>query len=288
VSSAICRPVLLAVAASLALVSTSARAGGDQYRRWVADKTFTCTAGMGGVSVVLDNQNVEFNNLPADAQMSIHYVQDGVVTGADGPYPVEQTSGTKSYGSFLTTFPAYPLLFEFRLDTIVDGFVVYESTLVVSCAGDGAGVPVIENADIGLDPGLLTGSWTGKWSCKSLEDGVATRLANGSASLVVTQRGQILHAELDGASRFRGVATQGAVKPAKGLATLTECRTDPTRVVAPFDQVIGLRASVKGSKARLVGSGPFLSDDGNRRQVGTCKYSFTRTDTADPAVPDCN
>ena len=117
----------------------------DQYRRWLDDgKTFTCVATGTGVDVTLSNQDVEFNNLPADAQFTLNYIDNGV-TSSDGPYTVEQTSGTKNYGSFVEHFSGYPLTFEFRMDTLIGGVIVYRSSLVVSCSGDSSGSPTIVN-----------------------------------------------------------------------------------------------------------------------------------------------
>jgi len=116
----------------------SVSAEGNQYRRWVADKTYSCTTGAGVVYANLNNQNVEFNNLPANAQFTINYISNGVLT-VDGPYPVEQTSGTRAYGAFAQSFPAYPFTFEFRIDTLISGVVVYQSSLIINCTADASG-----------------------------------------------------------------------------------------------------------------------------------------------------
>jgi hypothetical protein len=111
----------------------------DAYRRWTSPKSFTCEANGGsGKRVVLNNQNVEFNDLPANAQFTLNYIRNGV-TETDGPYTVEKTSGTQSYGSFLEAFDSYPFTFEFRLDTLINGSVVYTSKLSVHCTGDATG-----------------------------------------------------------------------------------------------------------------------------------------------------
>jgi hypothetical protein len=127
---------------------------GDRWRRWSAPKTFTCSSVGGSVQVALDNQNVEFNNLPADAQFTINYIKNGVID-TDGPYTVEQTSGSRPYGAFATSFPGYPLSFIFRLDTLVDGVVVYQSSLDISCDGDTQGpAPIVDGAPPTAPPTL--------------------------------------------------------------------------------------------------------------------------------------
>ncbi|MBK8022275.1 MAG: hypothetical protein IPK19_12795 [Chloroflexi bacterium] len=126
--------VLLVVVLSSFAVS----AAGESYRRWIeAGKTYTCTQSGASVEVLLNNQDVEFSNLPASAQFTINYIKNGL-TSTDGPFPVEQTSGTKNYGSFAVDFPSYPLTFEFRLDTLIDGEVVYQSSIIIDCAADTA------------------------------------------------------------------------------------------------------------------------------------------------------
>jgi hypothetical protein len=92
----------------------------------------------------LADQNVEFSDLPAGAQFTLNYVDNGVTTSS-GPFGVEQTTGTKVYGSFLEPFSSYPFTFEFRIDTIVNGQVVYRSSLDVACSGDASGSAAIVN-----------------------------------------------------------------------------------------------------------------------------------------------
>jgi hypothetical protein len=123
-----------------------------QFRRWLDDgKTITCTdVGGGVIHVDLNNQDVEFANLPADAQFTLHYIDNGV-DSADGPFTVEQTSGTHVYGSFSEHFSSYPLKFEFRIDTIVNGDVVYQSSIKVSCSHDTSPAPAsIKNVEHSL------------------------------------------------------------------------------------------------------------------------------------------
>src|SRR5262249_9711790 len=121
-----CVALAAACAAPLVAPSPAGAAAGDRYRRWISPKTKTCSTTATGVQVAIDNQDVEFNNLPADAQFTIEYIVNGVST-VDGPFTVEQTSGTKNYGSFSQSAPSYPFTFTFRLNTIIGGDTVYRS-----------------------------------------------------------------------------------------------------------------------------------------------------------------
>jgi hypothetical protein len=143
----------LAIGGLLA-VSATAHAGTDPYRRWADDgKTYECVdVGEGVIHVNLSNQNTEFDALPADAQFTINYVKNGTNTPT-GPYTVEQTSGTHNYSAFQIDFAAYPLVFDFRVDTIVQGVVVYRSTLHIACTGDAQGnVSPINEVVVPLPP----------------------------------------------------------------------------------------------------------------------------------------
>ena len=80
---------------------------------------------------------------------------------AVGIYTVEQTSGTHAYGPFEEDLPAYPLTFEFRLDTLIGGVVVYQSSLSIrpaSADNEGALTPI----------NVMPGSSSGGGSSSSL------------------------------------------------------------------------------------------------------------------------
>ncbi len=154
----------------------SVSAEGNQFRRWAADKTYSCTTGAGVVYANLNNQNIEFNNLPADAQFTINYIRNGVLT-VDGPYTVEQISGTKAYGAFAQSFPAYPFTFEFRLDTLIEGVVVYTSSVTINCAGDTASTPI---TPVNVDTGYAYRRWVNNktFTCAPFGGGVGVFLNN--------------------------------------------------------------------------------------------------------------
>ena len=131
---------LLVFAFLLIAPTFSADAAGDQYRRWLDDgKTYECIDDGVSITVSISQQNVEFNNLPADAEYTINDIDNGVLVNTDGPYVVEQTSGTLNYGDFATGFISYPLTYEMRIDTLIDGIVVYQSSLIVNCSADATG-----------------------------------------------------------------------------------------------------------------------------------------------------
>ncbi|MFN8527730.1 MAG: hypothetical protein U0670_03870 [Anaerolineae bacterium] len=168
---------LAALLALLFAVFAVQAAPGEQYRRWLNNKSMSCSTGSGVVYANLSNQDVEFNNLPADAQFTINYVDNGLNTPS-GPYTVEQTSGTKAYGSFAESFPSYPFTFEFRLDTLIDGIVVYQSSIFINCSGDMASTPatVVNTVPANAQARVWTNDKT--FTCGPNGGGVAVTLNN--------------------------------------------------------------------------------------------------------------
>src|SRR5262249_15506440 len=133
-------------------------ASAESYRRWLAPKTFTCSHGAGSASAALNNQDVEFSDLPVGAQFTINYVDNGVTT-TSGPFGVELTTGTFPYASFAEPSPSCPFAFDFRIDTIVNGQVVYRSSINIACSADASGSATIVN-DIGPLPTTTTTTTT--------------------------------------------------------------------------------------------------------------------------------
>ena len=159
------RPVIVMVLTLVVTGIATNAAAQNQYRRWLDDgKTFTCSAVPGpAVEILLSNQDIEFNNLPADAQWIARYYDRGIQVHVGGPFTVEQTSGTHNYASFLETIPGgFPARFDFRMETLINCHVVYLSTLTADCTGTTtAPLPVtitnLDTAGIGIPSASSTG-----------------------------------------------------------------------------------------------------------------------------------
>ena len=125
---------------------------------------------------------MEFSNLPDDAQYTANAIANGVNTPS-GPTTVEQTSGTHSYAGFTQNIAgSYPVTFEFRLDTIINGVVVYQSSLVVTCSADLSSTPLVSpvNTDTG-SPGNQYRRWLddGKtYTCTDTGTAIAITISN--------------------------------------------------------------------------------------------------------------
>jgi hypothetical protein len=115
-------------------------------RRWAFAPAVTCATTAGGVSLTYASQPIEWL-LPNDAQYTVSYSENGLQQDSlDGPFPAEgDGEGTQTYGALLIAGASYPFHAAIRLATIVDGEVVYRSTLRASCAADGPTTSEVRN-----------------------------------------------------------------------------------------------------------------------------------------------
>jgi len=132
----------------------------------------------------------------------------------------------------------------------------------------------------------LNGTWVGKWSCKGF-DGAKFTDGNRDSTMLVTQTGNALAIDLDGGSyRYNGLAIADDAKPEKGEVVLASCSIDNQPGANGLGELMRLTVKTKSGavKATLKGISIFENPP---TTVGTCKYSFKRTSTADPNVPGC-
>ena len=133
----------------------------------------------------------------------------------------------------------------------------------------------------------LTGTWEGRWSCQGF-DGAKFRSSNGVSTLLVTQVGNALNVNMDaGDYLYTGGAIPDAASPdTKGEIALAQCGTDNIPLAGPDSEI--LRARVKTNPESGAGVIKALSIlESSIPDVLTCKYSYKRVDTADPAVGGC-
>jgi hypothetical protein len=150
------RSFALVVTVILMLVFVSATQAQDQtYYRWADDGVMSYTCAQTGPSTVeidIDPlRNIEYNNLPADAQLRAIITANGVTTFLSAVVPLAPLvgTGTQILGPFGDIAPfAYPIAWEYKLQTIIGGVVVYESSQFVNCAADGSGPVVVVNRDV--------------------------------------------------------------------------------------------------------------------------------------------
>jgi len=133
-----------------------------------------------------------------------------------------------------------------------------------------------------------TGTWTGQFSCKHF-NGEKFTFKMKPSTLLISQSGSTVTADIDGFFRYNGAAIDDAKKPnEKGEILLIQCDTD-NEAGAGFAEMN--RAVVKTKPSKGTGSFSGLSivegDFGDGPTFGTCKYKLKRTSTADPNVPAC-
>jgi len=145
----------------------------------------------------------------------------------------------------------------------------------------------------------LTGHWVGKYSCKGFaapftDDGKQVNkytTSHPQSTLDITQTGGgAFGAVIDlnnGPFRYNAFAMTSVKSNGAGEVVLLGCSTANTLPSASSGAEI-LRASVKTKngvvKASFKGVSIFAD---NFPEVETCKYSYTRVDSADPNVDIC-
>lgn len=128
------------------LTTLSPAKAAPAYYRWSTAPNATCTQNVGSVTVGLSSQPVEWD-LPVGNQFMTVYIDNGVASPT-GPYTKLPGTGSQVFGAFQENIAGtYPVTFAFRLDTYVNGTLVYQSTLSVSCGADSASIaPTLTNA----------------------------------------------------------------------------------------------------------------------------------------------
>lgn len=137
----------------------------------------------------------------------------------------------------------------------------------------------------------LTGTWTGTTKCTSLFGGEKFKFTDLPA-VQITQVGREigLRADYGGGNVdfYAGRAYDDAKKPdEKGEVALVVCGTDSVAGNDPaFDELGRFTAKAKPGKIKATLKGiSFFSDPGVAEpEAGTCKWSLTRVDTANPGV----
>jgi hypothetical protein len=138
----------------------------------------------------------------------------------------------------------------------------------------------------------LTGTWSGTTSCTSLFQGEKFKFKD-APTLQVTQVGDAIGVRADygggDVDLYTGHAYPDAKKPnEKGEIALIACGTDSTAGNGPaFDEVGRFTISTKTGKIKATIKGlSFFSDplSMNSPEIGTCKWSLTRTALAGSGV----
>lgn len=136
----------------------------------------------------------------------------------------------------------------------------------------------------------LTGHWVGAWTCKGFDD-TKFNDQNKASTLDITQTGNTIHAAFEKLFLYTGAAIPDPAKPEKGEVVLADCHTNA--VLGTEDgnsEIIRAPVATKPGSAKASFKGLSILENDVvpfGEQVQTCKYSYKRIDTDDPAVGSC-
>lgn len=132
----------------------------------------------------------------------------------------------------------------------------------------------------------LTGTWEGEAVYKGFFNGEKFKDTYSGAALI-TQSGADLNLDFLG-YRYNGGIINDAKKPdQKGEGSFVFCGTtaDP---LGDYNEAGHLKVQITPKKSTFKATSVFtVASSGEIVDVATCKWTFTRTNTADPGVPDC-
>ncbi len=135
----------------------------------------------------------------------------------------------------------------------------------------------------------LTGTWRGSIKCSALIAG-AKQKSVLTPTMRISQIGLNIGVQLDfgtSTSAYGGLANPDAKKPEqKGEAALVLCGTDNVLGVDLFDEIARMAVAAKPGKVKASFKGVSIFSGPSTPQVthGTCKWKWTRTDTAEPGL----
>jgi len=137
----------------------------------------------------------------------------------------------------------------------------------------------------------LTGTWTGTRKCQDLFSGVKEKF-NEPATLRITQTGNFIGIAVaitnGGTTSYTALANFAAAKPDTGEFAMIHCGTnDIVGDDLAFDAIGRMQVATKAGKlkAKIKGTSFFSDTSTASPALGTCKWSLTRIDGADPVVP---
>jgi len=125
----------------------------DFYYRWTTPLPDVRCSTDGNVYLSTTSRNYEYN-LPVGATLDVYFIHNGVSTYA-GNFPLSSGSGSGSFAGYSDSAPAYPFTSAIRYDTLIDGEVVYHSTIIFTCLAEGVGTAEIINSGVGAADACL-------------------------------------------------------------------------------------------------------------------------------------
>jgi len=133
----------------------------------------------------------------------------------------------------------------------------------------------------------LTGTWEGKAKCSGFFAGQKVNDTFASP-VTITQTGSDLNMFFAGVLYNGGVIDDSAKPNEKGQGAFIACSAG-ANPLADYNESGHLKVQIKGNKASFTATSVFhTAAGGSLVTVETCKYSFKRTSTVNPDVPECD
>jgi hypothetical protein len=134
----------------------------------------------------------------------------------------------------------------------------------------------------------LTGTWEGKAVCTGFFAGHKVK-DTFEAPVTITQTGQDLNMEFFG-TRYTGAIMDDSAAPTKkGQGSFLACSSQ-AQPLAEYNEIGHIKVVVNPTKGISTFTATSVYSTffgGPINTVETCKYSFKRTSTVDPGVPEC-
>ena len=127
----------------------------------------------------------------------------------------------------------------------------------------------------------LTGEWIGTIRCQAF-NGKQRSIPAMSSTLKITQTGGVLALRVEdgsGVRQYNGQAIDDTAQPLRMRAVLIECRSSTS--LNTYSEVVHL----SGSGGSRLSATSILRDQSG--DIDTCRWTFQRTDAANPAVSAC-
>lgn len=132
----------------------------------------------------------------------------------------------------------------------------------------------------------LTGTWEGKAVCTGFFNGAKFK-ETFPGNVLITQSGGDLNMEFLGVRYNGGILNDAKQPDKKGEGAFVACST-VAQPLGDYNETGHLKVQLTLNKSTFKATSVFMVGSlGSLVDVATCKWTFARTDTANPGVPEC-
>lgn len=132
----------------------------------------------------------------------------------------------------------------------------------------------------------MTGTWEGEAVCKGFFNGQKFK-ETFPGNVLITQSGADLNLDFAGFLYNGGIINDAKKPDNKGEGSFIFCGTT-AEPLGDFNETGHLKVQIGANKSTFKATSVYTFPiAGAVNTVATCKWTFTRTSTTDPGVPDC-